>query len=68
MPSFKVQIQRQGTTAWLDAAYATNNPVEVTITPAAPGEPERILVRAVLMKNNIAVGQPSDPTYVTVNP
>ncbi len=27
-----------------------------------------VSVRAILLKNNEPVGQPSDPTYVTVNP
>ncbi|MEJ7847969.1 MAG: hypothetical protein WKF92_07785 [Pyrinomonadaceae bacterium] len=68
MPQFKVQVQRKGSSTWQDVAFATNNPVSVTVTPTTPDEPERILVRAVLLKNNAKVGQPSDPTYVTVNP
>lgn len=68
MPSFKIQVQKDGSEAWQDAAFATSNPVEVTITPTTPGKPERVLVRAFLMKSNEPVGQPSDPTYVTVNP
>lgn len=68
MEAFKVQIQKNGNAAWSDAAFATNNPVEVTITPTTPGQPERILVRAILLQKNQPVGQPSDPTYVTVNP
>lgn len=67
-PAFKIQVQKQGQSTWSDVAFATNNPCEVTITPTNPGEPERILVRALLMKDNSPVGQPSDPTYVTVNP
>ena len=53
---------------WEDGAFATTNPATVTITRTAPGEPERVFVRNVLMKKNLAVGQSSDPTYVTVNP
>ena len=68
MPAYKVQIQRQGSNAWQDAAFATNNPCNVTVTPTTPGQPERILVRAILMKGNEQVGLPSDPTYVTINP
>ena len=63
-----MQIQRKGSETWQDAAFATNNPVEVTITPTTAGQPERILVRAILLKNNEPVGQPSDPTFVTANP
>jgi hypothetical protein len=66
--SFKIQIQRSGSNTWEDAAFATKNPCEVTITPTTPGQPERILVRAILLSNNQPVGEPSDPAYVTVNP
>lgn len=68
MTAFKVQIQRKGSDSWQDAAFATNSPVEVTVTPTSPGEPERIMVRAVLIQKNEPVGIPSDPTFVTVNP
>lgn len=67
-PGYKVQIQRQGQSAWHDAAYAQTNPCEITVEPATPNQPERILVRAILLKSNNPVGEPSDPTYVTVNP
>ena len=68
MDAFKVQIQRKDSSTWQDAAFATNNPAEITVTPTTPGNPERIYVRAILMKKNAPVGQPSDPTYVTINP
>lgn len=68
MPGFKVQIQRNGSAPWTDAAFATSNPCEVIITPTTPNQPERILVRAILLSKNLPVGEPSDPTYVTVNP
>ena len=68
MPAFKVQIQRGGSMTWEDAGFATNNPATLSITPTTPDQPERIMVRAILLKNNEPVGQPSDPTYVTVNP
>lgn len=66
--AYKVQIQRKDSITWEDAAFATNNPVDVTVTPTTSGIPERILVRAILLKNNEPVGEPSDPAYVTVNP
>lgn len=66
--AFKIQIQRKGQNDWTDAAFATNNPVEVTITPTTPGNPERILVRAILLEKNAPVGQPSDPAFITANP
>jgi len=67
MEAFKVQVQKGGG-AWADAAFATNNPCEVVISPQTPGQPERVLVRAILLQKNQPVGEPSDPTYVTVNP
>jgi hypothetical protein len=68
MPAFKVQIQRGGSMTWEDAGFATNNPATLSITPTTPDQPERIMVRAILLKNNEPIGVPSDPTYVTVNP
>ena len=68
MTAFKVQVQKGSDPAWNDAGFATSNPAVLTITPTTPGQPERIMVRAILLKNNEPVGQPSDPTYVTVNP
>lgn len=68
MEAFKVQVQKNGSETWTDNAFATSNPVEVTITPTTAGQPERVLVRAVLLQKNQPVGQPSDPTFVTVNP
>lgn len=68
MPQFKVQVQRDGSTTWTDVGFGTSNPIEVTVSPTTAGQPERILVRAVLMEKNVPVGQPSDPTFVTINP
>jgi hypothetical protein len=65
-PAYKLQIQRKGSSTWEDAIVATSNPTPVTVTPQTPGEPERILVRAVLYKGSVAIGQPSDPAFVTV--
>jgi hypothetical protein len=66
--AFKIQIQRSGSSAWTDEAFATSNPCEVVITPTTPGQPARILVRAILLNHNQPIGQPSDPAFVTVNP
>lgn len=68
MPGYSVQILRQGGSVWTTVALANANPCPVTVTPATPGQPERIQVRAILSKNNQDVGIPSDATYVTVNP
>ena len=51
-----------------DIAFATNNPADVTVIPTTAGQPERILVRAIVLEKNEPVGIPSDPTFVTVNP
>ena len=68
-PGFKLQMQREGESSWTDAVVATaTSSIEYTVTPTTPGQPERILVRAILYKGTDAVGLPSDPTYVTVNP
>lgn len=68
MSAFKVQVQRAKSNVWTDAAFATSNPCEIVLTPTTAGEPERVLVRAVLLQKNQPIGQPSDPTFVTVNP
>jgi hypothetical protein len=67
-PAFKIQIQRSGETTWTDVAFATSNPVSVTVTPSEPGKPERIFIRAILLKNNQPVGVPSDIVAQTINP
>ena len=67
-PAFKLQLQREGSSEWTDAVVSTSSSIEYTVVPTTPGQPERILVRAVLYKGTQAVGLPSDPTYVTVNP
>lgn len=68
MSAYKIQIQRQGENKWTDNGFAQGNPFTVTVTPTTAGQPERILVRAILLDKNTPVGMPSDPTYVTVNP
>ena len=69
MTAFKIQIARTDEqNKWSHIAFATNNPVEVTVPPLVDRQPERILVRAVLLNKNEPVGWPSDTTYVTINP
>ena len=67
-PAFKLQLQREGSSDWTDAVVSTTSSIEYTVVPTTPGQPERILVRAILYKGINPVGLPSDPTYVTVNP
>lgn len=68
MGGFKVQIRRMDSETWTDAGFGTSSPMEITIQPTTPGQPERLQVRAILIKKNEPIGQPSDPVYVTVNP
>lgn len=63
-----VQIQRKGSDAWQTITSATGKSTDITITPTTPGQPEQIMVRVILKKNNQIYGQPSDPVYVTLNP
>ena len=69
MTAFKIQFARADQqNVWNDIAFATRNPVEVTVPPLVDRQPERILVRAMLLNGNKPVGWPSDTTYVTINP
>ncbi len=68
LSAYKVQIQRAGSETWVDNGFAQNSTYTVAVTPATPGQPERLLVRAILMQDSEPVGIPSDPAYVTVNP
>ena len=68
MNGFKIQIRRMDSEVWTDAGFGTSSPLEITVAPTAPGQPERLQVRVILLKKNEPVGQPSDPVYVTVNP
>ena len=47
---------------------ATGKSGDVKAVPTTPGQPERLLVRIQLYRNNEPYGQPSDPKYVTFNP
>ncbi len=68
LPAYKVQVQRSGQTSWVDSGFSTDKSFTVTVSPTTPGQPERVLVRAVLLQNSLPVGIPSDPAFVTVNP
>ncbi|MET0752684.1 MAG: hypothetical protein ABWZ66_04900 [Pyrinomonadaceae bacterium] len=65
---WEVQVQRKGSDAWQTIQSATGKSADIQITPTTPGQPEQILVRVILKKNNQVYGQPSDPAYVTLNP
>ena len=42
--------------------------VSGSVTPTTPGIPERIYVRAILLKKNKTVGIPSNVASLTANP
>jgi len=65
---WEVQIQRKGSDTWQTTQSATGKSADIRINPTTPGQPEQILVRVILKKNNQIYGQPSDPAYVTLNP
>jgi hypothetical protein len=65
---WEVQIRRKGSETWQTIGSATGKSADFTITPTTPGAAEQIEVRVILKKNNAAYGQPSNPTYVTLNP
>lgn len=62
-----VYILRKGG-EWTKVETCNGKSADVQITPTTPGDAEQIQVRVQLRKNNADYGQPSDPTYVTVNP
>lgn len=63
-----VAILREGATKWQNIKSATGKSVDVEVQPTIEGKPERIQVRVQLIRNNEDYGQPSDPTFVTLNP
>lgn len=65
---WEAQYRRKGSETWNTLGSATGKSADFTITPTTPGTPEQIEVRVILKKNNAVYGQPSDPTYVTLNP
>jgi hypothetical protein len=65
---WNVEILREGQTKWQTVKTATGKSVDVEVPPTVEGKPERIQVRVQLIKNNEDYGQPSDPTFVTLNP
>ena len=65
---WEVQIRRKGSETWQTTGSATGKSADFTIAPTTPGAAEQIEVRVILKKANQIYGQPSDPTYVTLNP
>ena len=67
MDAMRFDYQRKGGSAWLPVAFLTKLPAEFTITPQTAGEPETGVIRAVLLKNNAEVGQPSPLYPITIS-
>jgi hypothetical protein len=65
---FEVQIRRAGSESWQTVKSGTGKSVDVTVAPTAPGTPEKLEARVILLRKNQPYGQPSDPAYVTVSP
>ncbi|MBL8182154.1 MAG: hypothetical protein JNL64_11165 [Blastocatellia bacterium] len=53
---------------WLPGGVILNSPGSFAISPATPGEPEQIEVRAIFMQGNENIGQWSDIVPVFVGP
>ncbi len=51
-----------------DQVFSTLSSATITVEPSADDEPESVLFRAVLLKKNKEVGQPSDILPVTIFP
>lgn len=66
--SWEVEILREAAVKWQNVKTATGKSVDVEIQPTVEGKPERIQTRVQLIKSNEPYGQPSDPTFVTLNP
>ena len=64
---WQLWVQRKGGGWELQGTY-NGKSIDVSMTLTTPGEPEQILCRVQLRKNNEDYGQPSDPAYVTLNP
>jgi hypothetical protein len=65
---WEVQIKRKGSDTWQTIGSATGKSADFTVTATTQGEAEQIEVRVLLKKANQIYGQPSDPTYLTLNP
>lgn len=65
---YNILIQRAGSIEWAVAKSGTGKTINVTVTPTTPGQPEVLLVRVQLIKDDANYGVPSDPVFVTVSP
>jgi len=66
MDALRIDYQRNGTTAWVLAAYLTKVPGEFAITPATPGQPEQGRFRGSYIKDSEQFGQFSPEFPVTL--
>ncbi len=65
--ALRIEYQRQGSTAWNIAAFATKMPASFTISPATPGQPENGQIRGIFIKKNEEFGNFSPNYPVTVS-
>ena len=68
MDQMRIDGQRKGSAKWEWLAFLTTLPATITVEPSVDGEPESLRIRAVLLKKNKEVGQPSDVIPVTIFP
>jgi hypothetical protein len=65
---WKVFGQKANASDWFEMGSATGKSANVKAVPTVPGQPERLLLRIQLYRNNEEYGEPTDPKYVTFNP
>lgn len=65
---WKIFGRRMNSEKSVELASGTGKSADITITPTAAGQPEKIELTVQLYKNNEIYGQPSDAVYVTVSP
>jgi len=65
--AIRVEYQRQGQTAWSIVGFGTKMPMNVTITPATPGQPENGQIRAIFIRKNAEYGNFSPNYPITIS-
>ncbi|MBK6590565.1 MAG: hypothetical protein IPG22_19980 [Acidobacteria bacterium] len=65
--AMRIEYQRQGSSTWSIAAFATKMPASFNITPATPGEPENGNIRAIFIQKNAEYGSFSPSYPITVS-
>lgn len=65
--SANIYYRRRGENNYSFVGYLTNLPGELTITPAAPGVPEKGDIKAIFVEKNVEVGIFSDNSELTLS-